>query len=138
MTSTEPTIEPIPAHDTSGWVVFAATVTFFLAAANLLYGITLLAGDDWIVITPEQLVRFNSTAVGTIYLLFGVFQLAVGFAILRGAFWSRLVGIAGAGLNALAQMAFLSAYPTWSLIIMVVDLLVIYALAVHGDEVTAR
>jgi hypothetical protein len=31
-------------------------------------------------------------------------------------------------------MAFLDAYPLWSVLMIVVDILIIYALAVHGDE----
>ncbi|MDY7102315.1 MAG: hypothetical protein S0880_14105 [Actinomycetota bacterium] len=142
-TATHPTADHDPAPTvyaptrprTSGWLLFAATVTFLAAAANLLYGLALIAGDDWIVLTPEQLIRFNSNAVGTMYLLFGGVQLVVGYGILGGRLWARVLGIAGAGLNALAQMTFLSAYPAWSITVMVVDLLVIYALTVHGDEV---
>jgi hypothetical protein len=128
-------LAPLPPRTTSGWVLFAATVVFTVALANGLYGITLIAGDDWVVITPERLVRFNSNAVGTIYLIFAAVGAAVGFGILKGKLWARVLGIAGAVLNGLAQMAFLAAYPTWSIIVMVIDLVIIYALTVHGDEV---
>jgi hypothetical protein len=33
------------------------------------------------------------------------------------------------------NLAFLSAYPIWSTIIIATDVLVIYALAMHGSEV---
>jgi hypothetical protein len=44
------------------------------------------------------------------------------------------VGVILAGLSALVNMAFIGAYPVWSLIIITVDVLVIYALIVHGRE----
>ena len=56
--------------------------------------------------------------------------------IVGGARWARIVGIAGAGLNAVAQFSFLSLYPQWGGTILVIDALVIYGLAVHGDEVS--
>jgi hypothetical protein len=39
-----------------------------------------------------------------------------------------------AALNAIAQLAFLSAYPIWATILIALDVLVIWALVVHGDE----
>lgn len=120
---------------TSGWVVFAGTVTLLAAAANLLYALTLLAKDEWIVIAPEALIRFDLTTVGVIYLIFGALQLFIALGIFHGDLWARILGIVGASLNILAQMAFLSVYPAWSWLVIIVDALVIYGLTVHGDEV---
>ncbi len=41
----------------------------------------------------------------------------------------------GSGLSAVANLAFIGAYRVWGVIIIAVDVLVIYALAVHGREV---
>jgi hypothetical protein len=48
--------------------------------------------------------------------------------------WARVLGIVIAVVSALVNIAFLSAYPLWSTIIIALDVLVIYALAVHGRE----
>ena len=45
-----------------------------------------------------------------------------------------MMGIAFAGLNAFTQLMFLDAYPAWSIVIMVLDLIVIYALATSADD----
>jgi hypothetical protein len=37
-------------------------------------------------------------------------------------------------LSALVNIAFLSAYPIWSTIMIAVDILIIWALTVHGSE----
>jgi hypothetical protein len=47
---------------------------------------------------------------------------------------ARAVGILLAALSALANLVFIEAYPVWSIIIITVDVLVIYALTVHGRE----
>ena len=122
-------------EQTSGWVVFAAVVTFLAATTNLLYGITLLAKDDWVAITPNALIQFDLTTVGVIYLLFAALGFFVGMGILHGDLWARILGIVGATMNIVAQMAFLSVYPAWSWLVIIIDALVIYALTVHGDEV---
>ena len=74
---------------TSGWVVFAGVVTFLAAIANLLYGITLLAKDDWVVITPDVLIQFDLTTVGVIYLIFSALGFFVGMGIFHGDLWAR-------------------------------------------------
>ena len=105
------------------------------AAANLIYAITLLANDDWIVITPEALIRFDLTTVGVIFLIFAILQFFIAMGVFNGDLWARVLGIIGASLNGLAQMSFMSVYPAWAWLILAIDGLIIYGLAVHGDEV---
>jgi hypothetical protein len=45
-----------------------------------------------------------------------------------------VVAVILAGLSALANLVFIGAYPLWSIVIIAVDILVIYALTVHGRE----
>jgi hypothetical protein len=45
-----------------------------------------------------------------------------------------LVGILIAGLNAIAQLMAIGAYPVWSVIVLVIDGLIIYGLCVYGFE----
>jgi hypothetical protein len=123
------------ASGTSGWLVFSGVVITLAATANLLYAITLLAKDDWVVITREALIRFDLTTVGIIYLIFAAFQFFVAMGVFNGDLWARILGIIGASLNVIAQMSFMSIYPAWSWLLIVIDGLIIYGLAVHGDEV---
>jgi hypothetical protein len=44
-----------------------------------------------------------------------------------------MAGVVLVALNALGQLAFLSAYPIWSVIIIALDVIIIWALVVHGD-----
>lgn len=120
---------------TSGWVVFSGVVILVGALVNLIFGITLLANPDWIVITPEALIRFDLTTVGVAYLIFAAIQLFVSSGVFLGALWARVLGIMGASINALAQMAFMSVYPAWAWLLLIIDGLVIYGLTVHGDEI---
>ena len=41
-------------------------------------------------------------------------------------------------INAIGQLFLLPVQPWWSLIVLTLDFLVIYALTVHGDELKAR
>jgi len=52
-----------------------------------------------------------------------------------GQMWARVVGVALAGLSAIANFLFLAAYPIWGVIMITIDVLIIYALCAHGREV---
>jgi hypothetical protein len=58
----------------------------------------------------------------------------VGFGVMTGAMVARVLGIAFAVISAIVNLAFIAAYPVWAVIIIALDVLVIYALAVHGRE----
>ena len=120
---------------TSGWVLFAAVTLFVVAVANFIWGLTMLLNPDWVAFTPEAVIRFDLRTAGVILILFALFQGAVGFGILTGELWARILGILGASLNLIANMAFMSVYPAWAWFIVLIDGLVIYGLTVHGDEV---
>jgi hypothetical protein len=74
-------------------------------------------------------------AWGWVDLAIGVLVLAVGFSVLHGSTWARVIAVFFAGLSFLVNMAFLGVFPVWSIVAMVIDAFVIYALIVHGDEV---
>ncbi len=130
-----PTTPPI--SRTSGWVDFAGAITLLLSVFNITYGIAALVNDEWAVLAANRILLLDLTALGWTYLIIGIVQLVVGFGIMAGAAWARVIAISGAFISAVASMAWLSVYPVWSLVILVLDVLVIYGLIAHGDEVAA-
>ena len=60
--------------------------------------------------------------------------IAAGVAVFTGQVWARTVGVLLATLSAVVNIGFLAAYPIWSTILITIDILVIWALTVHGGE----
>jgi hypothetical protein len=71
---------------------------------------------------------------GWILIVVGAVTLCAAFAIPSRSQVARWTGITVAGLQALAQLMMIQAYPFWSLCIFAIDLLVIYGLAVYGGR----
>jgi hypothetical protein len=65
----------------------------------------------------------------------GVLFVLVGFGVLAGQTWARVIGIALAVISAVINLAFIAAYPVWGVILIALDIVIIYALAMHGREV---
>ena len=117
-----------------GLTVFAATIMIVAGVFQALQGLVALANSEFYVVGSEYTFEFDITAWGWIHLVLGVLQCAVAFFLLRGAMWARITAVALVALNALEQLAFLGANPFWATIIIVLDVVVIWAIVVHGDE----
>jgi hypothetical protein len=119
----------------TGWVVFASFMMFLLGAFQAIQGLVALFDDGFYLVTPGNLVvDVNYNVWGTVHLILGVLLLLSGAGVLTGNLAARTVGVILAGLSAVANLVFIEAYPFWSIIIITVDVLVIYALTVHGRE----
>jgi hypothetical protein len=119
-----------------GMVVFAGVMLVMLGSFEAIQGIVALVRDEYYLVTRGGLaITFDYTTWGWIHLILGIVAVITGLGVFLGQTWARVVGIGVAGLSALANMAFLPAYPIWSTIVIAVDVLVIYALAAHGREV---
>jgi hypothetical protein len=119
----------------TGWVVFASFMMFLVGAFQAIEGLVALFDDGFYLVTSGNLVvDVNYNVWGTVHLIFGLLLLLCGVGVLTGNLAARTVGVILAGLSALANLMFIEAYPFWSIIIITVDVLVIYALTVHGRE----
>ena len=68
------------------------------------------------------------------HLLLGAAIFVSGMGVLAGNLAARIVGAVLAAFNAIVALLFIEAAPVWGIIVIVVDVLVIYALTVHGRE----
>ncbi len=119
-----------------GWVFFAGFMMILLGFFQSIAGLTAIFNPDWLVVTSDELMVLDLTAWGWAHLIMGVVVLIAGFSVMQGAVWARAVGIVVAMLSAIANLAAINMYPLWAIVIITVDVFVIYALTVHGDELT--
>lgn len=117
-----------------GWVYFAAFMLIALGFFQTILGFTALLNDEFLVSVNGTLLLLDYTTWGWIHLILGIVSMVVGTGLFNGSTWARVIAIILVMLNFFAQFAFVSVYPIWSIIIMVVDVLVLYALTVHGRE----
>jgi hypothetical protein len=116
----------------SGLVTFAGILLVIAGSFNLLDGVVALAKDDRFRV--EQLLFGDLSAWGIWWLVIGILLLYAGWQVLQRKDIGMMLGIGFAGLNAFTQLMFIGAYPAWSISIMVLDLIVIYALSAHSTE----
>jgi hypothetical protein len=117
-----------------GWVYFAAFMLIAIGFFQTILGFTALLNDQWLVSVGGKLLLLDYTTWGWIHLILGIVSMVVGTGLFNGSTWARVIAVILVLFNFMAQFAFVSVYPVWSIIIMVVDVLVLYALTVHGQE----
>jgi hypothetical protein len=118
-----------------GWSFFAAVILILVGAIDIITGFIAIFDDNYAVATGHGgLFVFDPTGWGFTVLIIGVLLILAGFSILKGSLYGRIIGVLAAGLSAVANISTMRVYPIWSMTIIVICVLVIYALTVHGDE----
>ncbi|NPC43661.1 hypothetical protein [Nocardioides sp. zg-1230] len=119
----------------SGWIMFASTLMFILGCFHAIAGLVGIFDEDYYLVGENDLVvTVDYSTWGWTHLVLGILVAAAGGALLRGAMWARIVAIVLAVLSSIANLVFMAAYPLWSLIMITVNVLVIYAVTAHGDR----
>ncbi|MEL7974826.1 hypothetical protein AAG589_03120 [Isoptericola sp. F-RaC21] len=123
----------------AGWVVFAGTLMIMLGVFHAIQGVVALFNDQYYLVGASGLtLQLDYSAWGWVHLIGGVVVLLAGFGLLAGQTWARVVGVLLAILSAVANFAFVAAYPVWSIVMIALDVLIIFALTAHGQELRKR
>jgi hypothetical protein len=116
-----------------GLLIFAAILLMVLGLFNLLDGIAAVARSHVFIANAHYVVG-DLRAWGWVVLILGALQVLAGVGVLTGNQFARWFGVAVVGLNAFAQFFFIPAYPFWSLTIIAVDMVALWALCLYGSR----
>ena len=121
-----------------GWVAFAGIMLIMLGIFQAIEGFVAIFDNGYYLVRPNGLViNVDYTAWGWLHLIIGLIAVAVGVGLMAGNIIARIVGMIVAVISATLNLLFIGAYPVWSTIIIAVDVIVIYAIVVHGRELKA-
>jgi hypothetical protein len=116
----------------SGWVAFAGAYLLVAGTMNVIWGIVAL--DNRSEFHESGLVWSNLNTWGWVAIAAGGAQILAGLLVLSQTFagqWlAGILALCGIFVNFLSA----GAYPVWSLIALVANGLVLWAITVHGDE----
>lgn len=102
---------------------------------DIVWGIVALVRDQVFVVGPEgNVISLDYTTWGWINLVFGLVVLCTGLALPNGSMLAKLTAVTIAGLSVIDNLFVISAYPVWAVLVIALDVLVIYAITVHGNE----
>jgi hypothetical protein len=120
-----------------GFTYFAAILMMLSGGFEILQGLSAIIRKHLYVVNSDYIYKISVTGWGWIHLILGVIVLLAGIALLGGALWARIVGIALAGLIAIANFLWLPYYPVWAIVLIALNVVIIWALAAHGRDIAA-
>ncbi len=127
----------------TGWILFASIVMIVVGTLDFFEGLIAIIRQHYFVVTSTQVIVFDMRTWGWVTLFWGVVVAVAGLALWSGAGWARWFAIVLASLNILEALGWLgdTAYPLWTLVIIGLNVIVLYALAARWEgypEQTAR
>jgi hypothetical protein len=126
-----------PASWVVGLSIFAGVMMIVSGVFNVVEGLVALFRNEVYVATLQYVFAFDLTTWGWIHLVLGLVVLGAGFGVISGRIWGRVVGIAIALLSMVVNFLFVPYYPVWSLLIIVLNVFVIWALCVFNRDAAA-
>ena len=128
--------EERPSGAAVGFTLFAGVMMMIIGVQHALWGFSALLKDEFFVVTPNYLYDFDISVWGWIHLIAGVVIFIAAFAVYAGSVWARSVGVFLAAISLIANFMTIPYYPVWSIVLVALDVFVIWALTVHGRDVT--
>jgi hypothetical protein len=110
-----------------GISIGAAVILTTVGIVQIFQGIAAVAEDELFVRGQEYTFKFDFTTWGWIHIVMGVVMVIAGIALMTGATWARVTAIVIAALSILANFLWLPYYPWWSILIIALDVVVIWA-----------
>jgi hypothetical protein len=117
----------------AGWFTFAAVMFTLAGASNLLWGIGAL--DDKKYLPKEGLISSGLHTWGWISIIWALMAFSAAFLLFTRNPWSAGVALVFATFNAVFWLFTIPVLPIWSLVVISIDVLIIYHLAIHSDLV---
>ena len=112
----------------TGFTALAATLMILSGLWTFFVGITGVLQGSFYRAVPVYTFSLSVHTWGWIQLVIGAVVFAAGVCLLLGMTWARVVGVVLAVISGLANFLFLPHYPLWSIIVIALDVIIIWAL----------
>ena len=120
----------------AGWVAFAGLLLMILGGLAFFQGLVAVIRDQYYVLGENGALVLDVSQWGWVMMIWGIVLALVGYGVVSGASWARWAAILVVGLNFIAQLGYDggSGYTLWSLCVIALNILVLWALIVRWDE----
>ncbi|MEU5878607.1 hypothetical protein [Spirillospora sp. NPDC047279] len=114
-----------------GLAVFTGIMMILIGLFQAIAGLAAILDDEFYAIRGEYAFAWDATAWGWVHLIMGMVVFFAGWGVFAGMVWARAVGIAVVSLSAVLNFLNFPNMPLWSMVIIGLDVLTIWALAVY-------
>lgn len=117
-----------------GISVAAAILLLTLGALSTLEGLAALLDDELYVAGINYVYKFDTTAWGWIHMVLGIVACISAVGLMFGTLWGRYAAMVIASLVIIANFLSLPYYPAWTILIISLSVVVIWAASTWQPE----
>ena len=121
-----------------GTILFAGCAMLLVGMFQFFEGLAAVIKGDFYVVVPNYAFNVDVTVWGWIQMLLGIVAMVAGVFLFAGKLWARIIAIIFALVSGVVNFLSIPYYPIWSITIVVLSVLVIWAVACHGRELERR
>ncbi|MDD7933240.1 DUF7144 family membrane protein [Actinomycetospora straminea] len=119
----------------TGWVRFGAVVMVVVGVFGVIEGLAAIVSPTYFVSDTGTVLVLSWAAWGWVHLVLGALVAIVGAGLLgEAAGWARGAGIAVVGLSAIVHLIMIPVAPVWSIVVIALDVVILYALVTTWNE----
>jgi len=119
----------------AGWVRFGAVVMVIVGVFGAIEGLVAVLTPSYYVTVGGAVFVLSLAGWGWVHLALGALVAIVGATLLGEApSWARGTAIALVALSAILHLMFVAAVPVWSILVIALDVIVLYALVTTWEE----
>jgi hypothetical protein len=120
-------------------ILFTSAMLLVIGIFDVIQGLVALFKDDVYVIGSSGLVLTTDwTTWGWALIAWGAVMILASASLYAGGGFGRWFSIIAVGVNMIAQFAFFPAYPLWSLLVVGVSVVVLWALTFGWRDATSE
>ena len=123
-----------PAQDRYSWMLFAAILLMLLGTIDLIEGLAAVGGSQFFIRGSHDIAG-TTTTWGWVVTVIGTAEFVIGLGVLMRVQLARWAGVVVLSADVVAELLLMPAAPFLSLAIIGLNIVAIYALTVHGDQI---
>lgn len=117
-----------------GFTGYAILLMVLIGIFSFFSGLVGILKNEIYRVPRDYVFDLGVVGVGIVQMGIGALLVVSAVMIMTGAVWARAVGVAVAAISAVINFLAIPYYPVWSLLVLALDIGVIWALVVHGNE----
>lgn len=115
-----------------GFIALGGSLLFISGCFQFLQGLAAVIDDQFYVRAPNYTYRIDTTAWGWTHMGIGIVAALAGIGLFTGNPIARVVACVVAIASIISNFFFVPYYPVWSIMIIALDVVVLWAVIAHG------
>lgn len=124
-------------NDWTGWLAFTAILLVVLGSFHAIAGIVALFESEIYSAGSGTMWILSHASWGWIHIIWGLLAVWSGSLLASQNVYGHIFTVLVAVVSAIVSLAFVPVYPVWAVVLIALDVLIIYAVTVHGKEISA-